>query len=579
MSGGRASRRSVLLALAAGGVGLGGCGGLPGSGDVVSGARLADDPRIGLLQVIPTGPVRGASPEEIVRGFLLAAGAGQDEHPVARRFLTPRAVDTWRPDAGAVLVLGQPAIAALDASASPADADSWVVQVSAEQQAALDADGHYAARAPGTGWSAQVLLRRERDEWRIDEVFDGVLLTEIDASRTLRSFPVWFGAQDLSQLVADLRWFSYGSDTATRLVTELLDGATSWFAPAVATGAPPGTRLRLGTVPVTGGTATVELTDEALQASPEQRGLLLSQLRATLSTLPGVSQVAVTVGGTDLTRASSDELDIPRSRAATDARLVLLGPSGLSRWDRTAVRAVTGVTLGTAAEGSTHPAVSPQGGPFAVLAGGDTLLRLQRPGGPVSTVLRSSAPLTPPSMDRLGWVWTVQRTSRVTPLVVPADAATAAENVALDEDFDGSVLRFAVARDGARAAVVTRTPSGRPGVRAYGVDRDAAGRPRRLTGPSDELLPGAAEVVDLAWLLDDSVVLLARDEPGKDLAPVVVPLGGAPRWLPAAPGAVSVAAGWSERDIVIGTAEGTLLTRSGASWVVAAEGTDPAYPG
>ena len=95
-----ASRRSLLKAslLAGAGLGLGACATLPTSGPVRvadHGVRQAD-----LVLQYAQGPVKGASPTQIVEGFLLACAAGySDEFATARSFLLGQAASSWRPDA------------------------------------------------------------------------------------------------------------------------------------------------------------------------------------------------------------------------------------------------------------------------------------------------------------------------------------------------------------------------------------------------------------------------------------------------------------------------------------------------
>ncbi|WP_167587732.1 LpqB family beta-propeller domain-containing protein [Kineococcus rubinsiae] len=582
--------RAAGVAAAAALVLLAGCGGLPTSGPVTSGSRTLDDPRIGLLEVIPEGPREGASAEDVVRGFLLAASSASEDAAVARTFLTAAAARRWRPEDSTTLVDTIPVVDAAPAptgtpAPSPATPDGASVQVavSAAVVAEIDATGHYLQRTPGTRLLQTLTLRREGGQWRVDELPDGVAVSELDASRTLRAFPVYFATADARQLVADVRWFTYGSSTATRIVTELLAGASSWLAPAVRSGAPAGTRLRVGTVPVADGTAAVDLTDAVLQGSPEQRSLLLSQLRASLTRLPGVARVRVTVDGAELTRAGDGDVgDVPRTLATTDPRLVLLGPAGLSRWDRTAVGAVPGTGPGLASgDDAAHPAVGPAGGPFAVLDRDDRTLRVQAAGGELETALRSDVPLSPPSVDRDGWVWTVAAASGAVPRIVPSgDPAAPAQAVDLPADGVGGTVRLLrVSRDGARVVLVVEAPDGSTHVRVHGVVRGAGARPLRLTAGSPELVPGTADVLDASWLEDDRLVLLARPAAGDDPVPLVTQTSGPVDALPAVPGGVSVAAGWSERDVVVGTRDGRLLTRSGAEWVVFADGRDPAYPG
>jgi len=54
------------------------------------------------IRVQPDGPTTGATPDQIVRGFIRAgAGAGfDDDHAIARSFLTLNVKDDWQPDSG-----------------------------------------------------------------------------------------------------------------------------------------------------------------------------------------------------------------------------------------------------------------------------------------------------------------------------------------------------------------------------------------------------------------------------------------------------------------------------------------------
>jgi Lipoprotein LpqB beta-propeller domain/Sporulation and spore germination len=558
---------------------LAGCGGIPRSSDVVSGAPVEDDPRTGLLQVIPDGPARDAAAVDVVRGFLLAAASAEGDHAVAREFLGSAAAQAWRPDAGTTIVASGPDLALLQQGP-----DSAVVAVTATVQAQVDAAGHYAERPPGTAYASSLHLTREDGRWRITDPPDGVVVTALDASRTLRPFPVYFAtAGPAAQLVGDVRWFGYDSSAATRVVSALLQGPSPWLAPGVTTGAPAGTELRVGTVPVAGGTGTasVDLSDAVLGADPAERGLLLSQLRASLSGLPGVDDVQVTVDGAELTRgAGAAGTEVPRATAVADPRPVVLGPEGLSRFEGGGLRPVPGTGPGLdLAGGASHPAVAADASAFAVLTDGGRALRVQRPGGELEVAVSGQGPLAPPSLDRFGWLWTAPATPGAAPLAVPTGAPeTPAAAVTPPAEGLGSVLRVRVSRDGARLLVVGRDAGGAVHVQVHGIVRDATGKPLRLGVGTADLVPGVADVLDAAWLSDDELVVLTRPA-GADPVPVLAEVSGPSTPLPAVPGAVSVAGGWSDRDLVVGTADGRLLTRSGADWIAVAAGRDPAYPG
>ncbi|WP_432495631.1 LpqB family beta-propeller domain-containing protein [Kineococcus gypseus] len=567
----RPPRRALLLAALAGAAG---CSGLPRSGPVVSGARVQDDPRLGLLQVVPDGPVRGAEPQEVVRGFLLAAATGAGEQAVARLFLSPAARRTWRPDASTTVLVEAPRV---EPAAAPAPGEAAVL-VSGEALADVDAGGRYAQRPPGSAVRRTLRLVRVDGEWRVDEPGDGRWLTQVDASRSLRPFPVCFATPDGAVLVSEARWFPYDSATATRVVTEVLAGASPWLAPAVLGGAPPGTRLRTGTVPVSDGAAVVDLTAPARHASPQRRGVLLAQLRTALTRLPGVERVVVRVEGTELApgRGPSPAPDPPLTLPVRDSRLVLAGPAGLARWDRAELRPVPGAPAGR------HPAVAADASCVAWLDEDARTLRVLPAGAASPAAVRArGAVLAPPSVDRHGWVWVVPTSPGATASVVPAAApgSTPTAVGSAPGAAGAGVLRARASRDGARLLVLTEEPDGTTRVRVHGVVRGAGGRPLRVGEGSPELVPGAGRVLDVSWLRDDRVVALVRPAPGADPVPLVSQVSGPVQRLAPVAGAESVAAGWSERDVVVGTGDGRLLARSGAGWSTVAQGRDPAYPG
>ena len=94
--------RLVLLVLVAALLGLSGCAGIGGTSPVQPGLEVggADAPRV---RVFFPGPVNGATPESIIRGFLRSGAASDGDYDTARSFLTPDAAKSWVPD-GEILV-------------------------------------------------------------------------------------------------------------------------------------------------------------------------------------------------------------------------------------------------------------------------------------------------------------------------------------------------------------------------------------------------------------------------------------------------------------------------------------------
>ena len=87
---------ALVLALSA-------CSTVPASSPTVqiTQAPVRPDEDVGIE---PLSPTAGATPEEIVRGFIEAAASARPGHPVAKQHLTPQAATGWT-DEGGITVL------------------------------------------------------------------------------------------------------------------------------------------------------------------------------------------------------------------------------------------------------------------------------------------------------------------------------------------------------------------------------------------------------------------------------------------------------------------------------------------
>ena len=102
-------------------------------------------------------------------------------------------------------------------------------------------------------------------QWRIIDPPPGVLISDSDLRRAYRPHQVYRAALRSGVLVPDGRLLPViGPSLPTALAERVLAGPASWLAPGLRAGAPEGTELALGAVPVTDGVALVELTDVAL---------------------------------------------------------------------------------------------------------------------------------------------------------------------------------------------------------------------------------------------------------------------------------------------------------------------------
>ena len=290
-----ASVAMAVVAMATAAV-LSACGGLPTSSAVQQGSRVGE-PAVQPVRVQPDGPAAGATPEQIVRGFLRAgAGAGfDDDHAVARSFFTRSVKDQWLPDSG-VKVYGD------DSTLKVEPLTPSTVRVSALIVAEVDSAGRYRETPAGTSAEATFGMQRLDVGWRISKPQKGfgLWLSASDLDRTYRSFNIAYVSDAGRAIVEDRRWFPITPGLATTLARAQLAPVPSYLSGAAVTGFPAGTALAVDSVPIQSGRAVVDLSAAALSASPELRRAMWAQLASTLVQVASVTEVSLVVKGAGL---------------------------------------------------------------------------------------------------------------------------------------------------------------------------------------------------------------------------------------------------------------------------------------
>jgi hypothetical protein len=272
---------------------LSGCAGIPNSSGVNYGEEISTDTSAQFVRVIARPPSLGMTPEEIVRGFLDASADPSENYGIARQYLDIESAGDWNPLTG--IEIYEPST--IDVSGS-----SPTLTVSAGKIGTISDLGRYQSSDPGAQVTKSFELKREASgEWRISELSDGILLSSGDVDRSFRSFPIYFFNTELTSLITDNVLVPVSdSGAATSLVRSLLDGPSSYLSPVATSAFPVGTTLTYGSVPVTNGVAQVDLSNEILGADESTRRALSAQLVWTLSVLPNVSAVQVSVSGQPL---------------------------------------------------------------------------------------------------------------------------------------------------------------------------------------------------------------------------------------------------------------------------------------
>ncbi|MCK9795049.1 LpqB family beta-propeller domain-containing protein [Isoptericola sp. 4D.3] len=546
------------------------CARIPTDGAVRDGDTELEN--VSEIGYIPTGPAAGASPDQIVQGFLGVAQLGPTStsaFTVAQEFLTPEAWEGWDRYARVLVLEEDPQVELEDI---PADATEATVTATVRVVATLDERGMY-TEAPKP--SEQVvpfrLTREAGGEWRVAQLEDGLMLPTAFFGQAFHPTTLYFPTPDLTWWVPDLRWFPRQT-WRTDATSEILAGPPDWLEDSTTTVIPEGTSLAIDAVTVTDdGTIDVSLTTTIAQASAEKRSLAVAQLQATLAEGEGRT-VVLSDGNTPLTTAGTDALSVPRTSgdalAVTGGRVVRVQGGELAEPD---------VPLPLAGLDPTALATGPGDEPVVVRDGQERVVRVSGEGAPA--VLISGTRLVPPSVDRFDGVWSAQGSQ----LFV---ALASGDVISLDVDWLSSrtIRSVRVSPEGARIAVVSSGPSGRL-VHVAGVVRDAENVPTGLSAPV-QVGASVRQVTQAVWQ-DQTVLALLGNEADGDGAVFLAGVGGLagqgglsrtvagvtdPRWVTASVGTGAMLA-------VDGGA--TLYSRqSSALWSMVSEDVDlVAYPG
>lgn len=233
---------------------LGGCASLPSNLNVEAGPELSTPDQQDLSFYSPASPLPGATPSEIVSGFLAAGTGPQNDYQVAREYLTDDFAARWRPGQQTLIRLGAYEL-------EPASEVALVVNVPVG--AKVNEDGSYENISPTTT-NLRFRLAQENGEWRISSAPNLTVVSVPVFEVVFSQFPIYFLDSSGSQLVPDVRWFPKRSSTPTQLVNALLNGPAAWLSESVLSAIPAGTKLQVNAVLVQEGKAMVDLDATAL---------------------------------------------------------------------------------------------------------------------------------------------------------------------------------------------------------------------------------------------------------------------------------------------------------------------------
>jgi hypothetical protein len=515
----------------------------------------------------PLPPERGATPEEIVRGFIEAAASARQGHPVAKQHLTPAAAKSWS-DEGAITLLS-PDFATVATSAGS-------VTLTANPVGTVDERGVFTVGGSGV-FTRQFNLEKVDGEWRISDPPNGLIILEPDFERLFLERDVFFLDPTGQRVVPDPRLLIKGDAQPTALIQRILDGPSGAIAAGVRNPLT-GVQLR-NAVTITDSSAVVDLTGLPVDPAPVLSEMC-AQIVWTLAPLAQTVEIrvdgqAVDIGGVPPQQTREDW-------AAFDPDAVPLDAVGHYLSGGALHTVTTGAPApgpaGAGAYGLSSAAVSadPRTGKLSFLVGihadaaGAVLFA-----GPydkdLAQLLTASTLSAPTVAATRSEAWVVRDGTDV--VRVPAGAAPQAVSAPTLQGLGrADVLRLSP--DGVRAALVVAGPSGTSlyvgtVVRA----QDGSVELRDLRG----IAPSLSHVVDVAWRDSGTVVVLASDQRQDRVDPYSV---GADGWglttlpsagLPSQPD--SVAAAPTRQPLV--DAGGTIWQLAGGTWVTLVRGAEP----
>ncbi|WP_104117080.1 LpqB family beta-propeller domain-containing protein [Arthrobacter sp. B1805] len=566
----RGTLTSVLAALLAVClVVLSGCSAIPAKGPVgvipaAQGEADADAPAFS-----PEGPAPGAAPERILRDFITAGTGAGDGYSVARQFLTRDLAQTWKPEERIVLFRSDPRVEKRETEG--------VYQIQLETTGTVDALGLRTNSAVPATETLGVRMEQVNGEWRIAEVPDGIMIAQSAAQDLLISHSLYFYSSNYRFWVPDARWFVRRTGVTARIVSAMLAGPAPYLQGSVTSAFPEGVMLARDSVPITSGTASVELSSEILENATDL-GLqqMDQQLQVNLLGLNDVTSVEMTSGQRIELGAPSPELVVPELTPDVGAEQVAVAQGELVRVRNGAIVPIEGLAP-VADVAPRYPAASVSGSAYAFLNADATALYVTAPGSEARDVVRGNA-LTQPSFDPENWVWTSRVTEgRSEVLAIPPGGTEANASVlAAGWLGDRKVKELRVSRDGSRALVVTDR-DGASEVLLAGVTRSAEGAPQSLTTPL--ALPTTGTIDTAVWA-GQSTIAASSTGANEEATPVILQLDGEQEEMAALDGVLAISAGSDAEDTFYAQAGTTLYKRIGNSWVdEQLDVRDPAFPG
>lgn len=504
-----------------------GCVGIPDSGPIEE-AQTGVEPgeQLGYYND-PRPPTPGASPTDIVRGFLDAQAAIPLQTNTAEEFLTESEASRWRHSRTVTYAAASP----------PQGSNQVTVELDGANQ--IDPRGSWLGELPRDQQELTFSMRREDGEWRIDQAPDALVVPEPWFGQAFRRVSLFYLDPTGRILVPEPVFVPRGDQLATSLVEALLAGPLGRLRGVERSAVPPGLDIDLSVTPDEQGVAEVNLIGGTAMPSERDASLMVAQLARTLaqdSTLTGFrvtldGEPVVLPGG--LTTFPMDQGQAFDPVGVQSTSLLF----GLA--DGALVLGAPGVTepaagpMGTSALGVRSIAVNLTGARVAGVTEDGTsvlLTDVRNADAAVGTVAGGSSDLLPPVWDFADRLWLVDRTAGGAVVSVVQDGRT--RDLEVPGVTGRDVSHVLVSRDASRLVAVLDRPGGDQVVVSR-LSYAAGGRPVAATRAREIAWDDQPQlsVLDLGWASPTSIAIAHRLS--GDLFQVrTMTVDGAPAGLP-----------------------------------------------
>ncbi|MFE3999843.1 LpqB family beta-propeller domain-containing protein [Nocardioides sp. YIM B13467] len=484
------------------------CSGVPDSGPVQSVDLAAPDAQEEVIPYNPGAPRAGASPGEIVDGFLDAMKATPMSTAYARRYLTKDAAMNWAP-AGRTLVYGE---LGSHVSSSPR------VSVELEDAGWLDERGVWRGKLAASQAILDFELTRAEGEWRISSAPNALVVEEDWFLTHFARSNLYYVEPTGHTLVPEPIFAPKGTSYATTLVSSLLSGPGEEAQGVIRSALPPEAD-EPRSVDVRDGVAEVDLAGDLDDHSSEDLQLMGAQLAWTLRQDVSVERIRLTIDGEPVMLPGYGETFSVDSGGGYD-------PNGnTARVDLYALRGGALVTstgengdpwvpvLGAWAKshGVTDVAVDADGSTAAAITADRTgvVVGQLTSDGELTRAPVKGTRLLRPSWDLAGRLWLVDKDSTGA-RVMYVDGGRRVR-VAVPGVTGENVTRFLVSRDGTRfVAVIDGESSDRIVVSRL----QSSSKGEITTATSAVLLPhpdsATMRVTDIAWTSPTTIVAVQQ---------------------------------------------------------------------